>query len=314
LEFNSLFKKIFYNWHVKILSISAAVFLFVFNRMVNLEENVLTVPLEIRLHDGFSRATELVRNSVNVTIRGDKELEIRKITGDDIDVYADLSLFTKEDTYTAKLQYEKKGIAASLSPVSITLDPADITISIERTEQKSAKIEAVIKTTPPDGYDYSYSLFPQNVLIAGPRSLVETIQSIKTEGIDLSGKTENFSLPVKLVSPNDLIILKDATKTEFQCIINMVIVEKIIEVRIKPVDLNAGLRIDSRLPPFGNLDIKASPDFLDSFQQDSVSLALDCSNIKSAGRYVIRTKPIIPEGVVVVRYSPEELIVDVGGF
>jgi YbbR domain-containing protein len=313
LEFNTLVKKIFFNWHVKVLSLTAAVLLFVFNRMINLEENILTIPLVLLLHDDFSVSSPLVRETVNITIRGDKELEINKITKSDVEVYADLTQFTNEAVYTVKLQYTKKGIATALTPISVSLDPQEIKVSIEKTMQKSVKIEASIKAGPPEGYDYSYSLIPSTAVILGPKSLVDATQLVKTEGIDLSEKTDNFSLPVKLVPPDNLVRFKESGQVEFYCIINQLIVEKIVEVRILPVNLNARLTFESKLPTIGSLVLKVSPQVLESLSPDDVSLIIDCSNIKSSGKYIIKTKPIVPEGIVVVSFSPEEITLDVSG-
>jgi YbbR domain-containing protein len=314
LEFNTLIKRLFFNWHVKILSVSAAVLLFVFNRMINLDENVLTVPLELRLHEDFSAATLLPHDTVNVTIRGDKELEIRKIGIDDITVFADLTPFSREDTYMVKLQYEKKGIAATLSPISVSLDPPEIKMAIEKTSQKSARIEATIKAGPPDGYDYSYSLIPGAVAISGPKTLIDTIQIVKTDAIDLAGKTENFSVPVKLVPPDRLIRFRETNQVEFQCIINQVIVEKTVEAKVKIVNLTGKLRLESRMLEAGSLSMKISPEKLETLEPNDISLLVDCTNIKVAGRYVIKVKPIVPEGVVAVRYSPEEVVLEISGY
>ncbi len=313
LEFNTLVKKIFYNWHVKILSVSAAVLLFAFNRMVNLDENRLTVPLDIRLGEGMSISSPLPRDTVNVTIRGDKELQIGNIGENDIEVFADLSQLMVEDTFTIKLQYLKKGIAATLDPVSVFIDPQEMRISLEKTKQRSVPIEASIKAGPPDDYDYTYTITPSHTVITGPRSRVDLIEFVKTEGIDLSGKTENFSLPVKLVQPDSLVFVKDAGLAEFYCIINQVIVEKTLDARIRLVNLHPRLNILSALPSGGSLVLKISPQDLDSMDKDNVFLVLDCSNIKASGKYTIATKPVVPEGIVVVRYSPEEITIEVSG-
>jgi YbbR domain-containing protein len=313
LEFNTLVKRIFFNWHVKILSVTAAVLLFVFNRMINLDENTLAVPLVLKLGEDMTISTPLSSDTIDVTIRGDKDLEIGKIAANDIEVYADLSHFTTDGTYAIKLQYEKKGLAASLTPVSLALEPQEMKISIERILAKSVPIDASIVAGPPDDFDFSYSIVPTHTVISGPRSKVEIVERVTTEGIDLSGKTENFSIPVKLVTPDSLIRFRESGQVEFYCIINQVIVEKTVEARIRTVNLNAKLNPESRIPLIGSLVLKISPQLLDTIVSDDISLILDCSSIKGSGRYTIRTKPMVPEGIVVVRYSPEEITLDVSG-
>jgi YbbR domain-containing protein len=312
LESNGFFKKIFFNWHVKILSVLAAVLLFAFNRMINLDENTLTIPLKVKLPDNFSISSPLPRDNVNVTIRGDKELSIRKITDDNIDAYIDLSSFNKEDIYTVKVFYEKKGAALSLSPISISIDPPEMKVSIEKTMQKTVRIIPSIKAETPTGYDYSYSLSPSYVAVIGPKKRIENSIAVTTEAIDLSSRTESFIEPVRIISSDPLIKLKEITQTVFDCIINEEIIEKTIEAKIKVQNLNPKLGVISKIPVFGTISVKLPPNLAEKIDQDAYSLVIDCTTIKNGGRHTVKLKAVAPEGIIVERFKPEEMTLDIG--
>ena len=68
--------RIFGHWPIKVMALAAAVMIFVFNRMNNLEERVFSLPLEVILPEGYVIA-EPLRDQVTVSVKGEEEGEIR---------------------------------------------------------------------------------------------------------------------------------------------------------------------------------------------------------------------------------------------
>ena len=78
------------NWPAKIISVVAAIMLFLFYRATSLEERFFSVPLNVIVNESYAVASE-VPKSVKVTLRGSEE-NIFLILEDDIEVYADFSV------------------------------------------------------------------------------------------------------------------------------------------------------------------------------------------------------------------------------
>ena len=84
------FERILDNWPAKIISLAVALVLFLFYRIVNLEERFFNVPLSIEVPENFTASGNYPR-SVRITLRGGQE-EIFHILEEDIRASADLRL------------------------------------------------------------------------------------------------------------------------------------------------------------------------------------------------------------------------------
>src|SRR6056297_2212650 len=117
LQLNKFFERIMHNWPIKILSIAAAVLLFLFNQMATLEERFLSIPLEIRTAEQFIPAENYPR-TVRVTLRGQSE-DINLVLEDDINVYADFSEYEEEGRYTVPIRVFKGGSLSHIEPLEL---------------------------------------------------------------------------------------------------------------------------------------------------------------------------------------------------
>ena len=132
--------KIFENWPAKILSLAAAIILFLFFRINTLEERFFSVPLSVRLSDGFVIMNTYPR-SVRITLRGQEE-EIYTVQGEDIIAYINLEDHQSEGIFKAPVVVNKKGTALNVEPLELRHEPSTITITLEKLVEKN-KIEVI---------------------------------------------------------------------------------------------------------------------------------------------------------------------------
>ncbi|MBN2532368.1 MAG: hypothetical protein JXB88_05725 [Spirochaetales bacterium] len=312
LKIDSFLRRVLRNWPPKIISLVAAVLLFVFNRMSNLEEHPLYVPLSIRLNPDYAIAAP-IREKISVIVRGDPDLDIHQITPEDIEVYIDLLHVEKEDEYTVPIQYRKIGPALETEPLSIDIEPAVITVKLEKNLQKSVEIEVEknIKGTPARGYMLGGLTYaPTVVQIVGPRSKVEKVEKATTEVIDLSGRSKNFNMTVRLVSIDPLVKFKGSGYVEFSAVIKEIVEERLFEKKIiTSMNLVEHMVVEKTLPE-GSILVKAPLLVLDRIKPNDIRLYIDCSNIKDPGKHQKRIKAEVPERVEILSITPETVIVD----
>jgi YbbR domain-containing protein len=300
------------DWPAKIISLIAAVLLFMFNRMNNLEEHPLLIPLSIKINDEFAIATP-IKQKISVILRGDTDFDIRQITPDDIELYIDLLNTTKEGEYTVPVQYRKISPVLDVEPLEIVVEPSVMTVMVERNMRKYVDIEVEnsIKGKPARGYTMvSYTFNPTSVQITGPRSRVELADKAKAEPIDLSGKKKSFTIDVRLVPIDPLVKYRDGQSIEFSAVIEEEIEEKTIDdITIASRFLPQTMAIGSQLPK-GSITVKAPVVVLDKLDLNDIILYIDCTNLKNPGRQQKRIKTEIPEGIEILKVEPEIVNVD----
>jgi YbbR domain-containing protein len=193
----TLWKGLLRNAPAKIVSLGVAVVVFYFVRTTSLEERFVTVPLELRISSRYTVTAGLPR-SATVTLRGEGGA-IFQISPDDIVAYVDLSGNRNEGVYRVPVLYEKKGDAAVLDPLEVTVEPAEVTATVEQVISRTLRVLPVISGGPPEGYELAgYSADPSSVQVSGPRRIVQGLQAMQTVAVDLSDTRESSILSVKL--------------------------------------------------------------------------------------------------------------------
>jgi YbbR domain-containing protein len=295
-------------WPVKILALAAAVLLFVFNRMNNLEQRVLDLPLEVILPDGFVLADRLQEHAV-VTVRGESEGALRGAGPDEFRAYVDLTGFHKEGTFVVPVQYGRRGGARPSDAFVDRVEPTEVTVSLERVAEKSLPVVANISGTPEKGYSLNqYTITPPIVRMRGPRSVVDATTSVQTEEINLAGITGDYKTRIGLLAPSSLVSFVGTSRVEFYGIISKVIVTR--EFDDVPIELeNADPRYEWEVrPPFGRLVVKGPEVDLD--EGEPPGLVVDLRSVGPTGRQ-FHLEPIarVPDGVDVVDFEPKEVTV-----
>lgn len=300
----NILKSLFENWPVKVLSILAAILLFVFNRWNT--EKIFNIPLEIQRPAGYAIANEYPK-SVQIILRGLGDLgDLRE---GDLRVSADLTEHKEEGTVSKVVQIQKRGAALNIGDLDIEINPNIIEFELEKEFIKSVPIEPLIKGTPAHGYTLeSPTISPSRVTIAGPRSYIQKIDTIFTEEIDITDRKSNISMRMNLLIDSPLEA-KSASEVEFHLVISEAVSEKEYDnIDIIYIDLSPELIVASKLPT-GKIKLQARQLLLEEIVQSQVRLIVDCSNITDPGEYELTPKPDVPAGAIVLKYEPQTLTI-----
>jgi YbbR domain-containing protein len=309
LNVNKLLKKILENWPAKILSLSLAIFLFVFHNINLLKTKNIISPLKV---EGVSRyiITGRIPSEIKVELRSDDKT-LSSIGETDIITYIDLSKYTAEGTYRLPVQIIKNGNALVAETLEISVEPDDITIRLEKRETKTVSIVPQFQGVLAGGFDLaSGTLTPDTVQLEGPVTLVNSISSVTTEAIDISGRSSDFSAMVILVSPASQITLQD-TLVNFHAKVRSVYVEK--DFSDLPID---ALMLDEKfeaeiVPRTAVIKLHGTAADFGEYVPAENLLTLDCSAIVEAGTYQLALTVNTPEQFSLVSYEPEVVTVEV---
>jgi len=306
LNNKKLIGSIIENWPVKVLSVALALILFVFNRLNTLTSRSLSVPLVIETSATLVPASAYPQN-VRVNLRGEDE-GIKAIANSDIEAYVDLSRYEDGGQYSAPVQVRKKGNAMGIEPLEIAVYPPKISLQLDQRINKTIPLTAAIRGRAVDGFDLvSYTLSPQEVVIAGPRGLLESVVELETDSIELDGRNTDFTAVVNIVNPSALFALRGNATAEFSCVIRpSVSVRSIEDIPIILTGLDSEFEADTG-GRTGSIRIEGMQSALDNFQPPENFFTVDCSGISEPGAYTLPVVVDLSQDFSLIRREPEDL-------
>ncbi|UCF97149.1 MAG: YbbR-like domain-containing protein [Spirochaetaceae bacterium] len=302
-------ESIFSSWPAKIISLTAAALLFLFYRVNTMDERFVSVPLQVDPPAGLAISKPYPK-SARVTLRG-KEEAIFSVIEEDIEVYADFGRFQSEGQFRVPVRVVRRGSSLNIEPLDIRVEPAEISVTLEQRVEKTVALEAVIRGSPPAGYDLvQYTIVPDGVQISGPRSIVNSVEAIELEEIDLEGRTEDFTEQVMIVEENSLLDYPRERAVVFRGILREAVIIKTFEnVDIISIDLSTDLRLTEPLPK-GSIRIQGNQRSIEALLPEKLRLIVDCGEIEKPGPETLYPQPDIPPEFVVLKFEPQQLDVN----
>lgn len=297
-------KRLFDNWLIKVLALAAAATLYFYARINAADEMFITIDLNVILNGNYV-PVETYEQSIDVKLTG---IDLTGVNENAINAVCDFSSYESEGVYEEPVAIEidnhlkNKGISVSY------FEPKLIQIKLEKKLTKSVPVVMRRGPAPPPGYNLvDYFITPTTVEIEGPRSIVESIDSVETEEIDMSNKTENFTIKVRVIMNNPLVKFRTSDIVEFTGTIEEVIeIKTFSDVPISVIGLDPNFRVSSELPP-GRVKLQAKASTLRSMTRQDINLYVDCSSITRPGTQYLRVQTDIPSEAISLDLEPSNI-------
>ena len=248
---------------------------------------------------------------IRVTVK-DKQNILDSITEEDFNVRLDLSEIKEQNIYTLPIEWDVPKaflhVRNSMLFSTVELNPAKITVNIEKIQQKNVPIQINTKGIPADGYIiHDQQLDINYVRIQGPAGVINDIQSVRTEAINLEKAIDSIiSQDVSLISPNPLVTFvgKSNAKVTIRIvrdIENVTFTYNAVEINNLKKFLKAEYHIDDKI----SVTVSGDKKTLESLQKTSIILSVDCRNISYQGEYSTRINVNPPMNVTLVSVKPD---------
>jgi hypothetical protein len=307
-----LLLKIIENWPAKVLSIALAIVLFMFHRMSVLENRFFSVPLRLELNNVLTPASSYP-HMVRVSLRGEAN-SIFPILEEDIEAYLDFSRYNEKGKYRAPVQIRKRGTALGVEPLEISVDPLEVAVELDEKLNKYVPLKPNFGGYLESGYEMvSYTLTPTQVVVDGPRSLVEQLAELPTEVIEIGGRNEDFTTTVNILNRESLIQIRGDGTAEFRGFVKKLIIIRSFEdlpVMISGLDdkFTAVMEVAR-----GSIRIEGNQNELERYSPalNANILTLDCSGITEAGSYTLPVQADIPAMFTLIRSDPTAVTIQV---
>lgn len=313
-----LLERLAKNWPAKMVCLIIAIFLYLMNRMGNMQHQGFAVPLAIEGGGVMLPANEYPKE-VRLNLRGTAEA-VSAAKAEDFQAYVDLTGAIEEGEASFPVKVRRRASAVSGGSLEIALKPSSVKLVLERRVVKRVTVRPVFDGAPELGYERAtYQVTPSKVEISGPRSLVDKVGEVSTEDVELDGLSEDASLRLGLLAPSNLVRLSGADKVRVD-----VAIRKALSLRsfdalpIQARNLRAGLRLVGTLPK-GRLSVQGPLEDVEGFSPSEGCLYVDLAAVDAGGsRIVVVGLDVpkgldgqeVPDGLRVSEYGPKEITVN----
>jgi YbbR domain-containing protein len=193
------------NKGLKALSLLLAVLLFVVSRQPIIDMRMVGVPIEYR---GLSPGVKIVgdaEQTVSLRLSGPRDI-VRSLAPNQLLVVADLS-GKEPGERSVQLKVDESFLPDNVEVVQI--EPPSIKIKLEPSVMKHVRVEAQFGGKIAEGREiYSVELYPREIEVEGPRSIVDKMERIPTEIVSLDGREADFYTSVEVDIPHDSLRVK----------------------------------------------------------------------------------------------------------
>jgi len=298
-----LFKAITKNWPAKLFCFAIAIIVVLFNRMSSMEERYLSIPFRVYSNSEFIATSEIPK-SIKVSIRGDRD-DIYTILNDDLNAYADFRDINEAGNHERAIRVDKTGNALYMNPLEIYVKPAKLNVLFDHKKQKKIALEPVVKGVPPDGFELSsYLLSTDEVIVEGPESIMERLNSIKTLPVSIDGHSDNFSVAVDVDNKNPLLKVVSSDIKMSVNIARIMVVKNLTYVPVSIVNCPADLMAISNVMT-GTIKVETDSRVAESIKSSDAMLTIDLSKIKEPGVYKLPLRPEVPKNVSMISFTPD---------
>lgn len=205
------FAKISRNWLLKLLSLIIGASLWYFVVGEDRVDLIVNIPLELRnLPTNLVIANQYKRD-IEVAINGPRRI-IQEMRQQNISLPIDLS---KAQPGAMVIQNKADSIPLPQGITVQRVQPAAITLLVDRLIQKNFTIEPVTKGSLPGGLSLKkLTLHPSHITVTGPQSLMDKVQQLKTSPIHLDKLESTTTMQVHLDLNEALVKLIGETVVE----------------------------------------------------------------------------------------------------
>lgn len=308
MKIKSFFESLFNNWFAKICCLILAVILYSLCKFNNLEQQYLSVSLNVIPSSVFSPG-EVLPSLVRVHLRGEQNTT-NSIKDKDIYVYVDFSEVENSGNYRFPVKYRLSGIALEADPLEVTIEPSEIEVKMEQKVSTYVNVTPSFKGYAEKGYEFSgYEVNPSTVEISGPKSIIDKISDISTEPIEVSGRNKGFTDTVSYNAVSPLISISGPEKVVVDVKIQKTNIIKTYEkVPVRLINQNEGLSLSANTDSC-SIQLTGAANDMELLKTEDLFATADCSQIKGPGVYTLKLAYSTPSGLKLNNIEPEEITV-----
>ncbi len=299
-----------HNRGLKLVAAAGAVVVwYAISEVTSFEAKVQGVQLDVLLDPGWAVLDRSV-DEVEVLFRGSPS-DIRYLARDQVRVEIDLRGQSVAGSRDVRLGPRKVRAPGGVRAISV--DPAEITLSLDREGAREVAVKADIVGSPPAGFEVENVVCtPAQVRLQGPEGRLAGIQEVNTVPIDLEGRLRSFTLTRTVQSPSETW---SARVEPDRVRVDVTIVERssrqeVEGVRVQLLVLPGTSPIRLLSPAAVKLVVKGRSELLSALVASNLTAYVDCTSLRPGETKELPVSVPVPSGVEVVAVEPAALRVE----
>jgi len=199
-----------------------------------------------------------------------------------------------------------------LRPLEVSVDPMEVSLELDQKISKYVPVAPNIQGYLEAGYELvSYTLTPTQVVVDGPLRLMSGLSELFTDSIELGGRSDDFTINVRILNRDPLLVIRGEGLTEFRGMVRkLIIIRSFEDLSIRLDGLNASL-IGEMAVTTGSIRLEGTQNELDSYKPGTDILYLDCSPIDAPGLHTLQVQAAVPPSFTLIRSDPSYVTVRV---
>ncbi len=300
-----IFKKIIRNWIVKLVSLIAAIILWLYLSYEQMPGKYFSVPLELKNIPKALSIAESFQNTVTVKIRGSENV-LQRLTSQSFTAKIDLkNSIVGENKFPVKVEFIKP-----VKNVRITsTDPKEIVLKLDRHFLKKVPVSVTIINSPAEGYIKTGESFtPKTVIASGPYSVVNEIEVARTKPVDIGGVTGSIYKEVELDLPGEYVSTHNYKKISVTINIKRNYkIRHFKSVKIIIRNLRSNLTIKNSEDMHAYAKIEGPLKRLLDLERDRKFLFIDLSDVWKEDTYYKKIRYRIPWSCNLLKLDPDKM-------
>lgn len=197
--------------------------------------------------------------------------------------------------------------------MNITVNPSKIPVILDELAYKTVPIEPSTTGMTSLGLDIDNIIInPSNTIISGPKTLISTIDSVKTYNIDLNDKYLDYSTISRVNIPKN--VKSDVSRVNVSIIFNKdVEVVEFNNIIVSFDNLDSRFAVNSAEGFIVNkVVLEANRSFLTNITANDILLSLDLKDITNTGKYSnISVEANIPMNTKLIKIEPSYFDIEI---
>lgn len=188
------------NWPLKLLSFFMAmiVWLVLIPEEKIYSEKTLTIPLETRNIPQDMDLMEKPQPTIDITVRASNRI-LNLVTTSTVRARLDLE---RASVYQREYPLDKSMIILPQGAEVIRINPNQVNLKLEKTEEITLEVVPLIIGKPADGFRLAkVASVPSHVLVRGPESKLGSKDKVATSPVDVTGISQSSEFEVDLILP-----------------------------------------------------------------------------------------------------------------
>lgn len=195
---------------------------------------------------------------------------------------------------------------------NVTFRPETVDVIVPIVKKADVEVIPKITGSPAGGYAVSdITVVPLTLSVTGEDEVVESLNELYTEGLDITGLSQDIQKEVKVILPEGVRPVR-GEKDTVTVFIN---IEKEVEGSLKitkEVDvINLQDGYEAVIEPVEiTLNFKGLRQFVDNVKEDDINIYVNLKNLKQ-GVYNAKLQVGVPENITLLDYSPKNISVEI---